>query len=288
MRLRAYAKVNLVLEVLRRRPDGYHEIASILQNIALYDILHLERSSTLQLTCSEESLDREDNLVWQAATRLREFAGVSHGARIHLEKRIPAPMGLGGGSSDAAATLAGLVRLWGLQMPLPELSHIAAGLGSDVPFFLVGGTARADGRGDRVTVLPSVPRRWVLLLYPDINLEGKTGRLYRSLPPDTYSDGAACRMATQAIQQGCFPSQPLYNTFDAVASHVYPGFDDARRALHLAGASEVHLCGSGPGLYSLVDSQTKGERVRKHLQDEGWPTYLVSTIEKGWESICQD
>ncbi len=287
MQLRAYAKINLTLEVLGRRNDGYHEVATIMQNVGLYDTLHIQPSAGLTLACSEANLEGEDNLVWRAARRLQEVTGTGHGAHIRLEKRIPEAMGLGGGSSDAAAALVGLTKVWELQVSGMELSSIAAGLGSDVPFFLSGGTVKAEGRGEQVSPLPPVTPRCVLLVCPDVALVGKTGRLYGSLSPDSYSDGSVVRAAVQAIEAGQFPSGFLQNTFDDVACQVYDVLDWAMETMRDAGASEVHLCGSGPGLYSVFESETEGEQAKKHLQDEGWRTYLVSTIEKGWELICQ-
>ena len=280
MELRAYAKINLTLEVLGRRADGYHEVATVLQNVGLYDTLRIEPSDGLTLTCSEPSLEGEDNLVWRAATRLQEVTGSRAGAHIRLEKHIPEAMGLGGGSSDAAAALVGLSRLWEVEALTEELCTIAAELGSDVPFFLSGGTAKAEGRGEQVTPIAHVPPRWVLLVCPDVALEGKTGRLYRSLSVDSYSDGSVYRTAVEAIETGRFPSGFLRNAFDDVASEVYEVVDGAMDVMRNAGAPEVHLCGSGPGLYSLFDSETEGERAMKHLQDGGWRTYLVRTIEK--------
>lgn len=287
MELRAYAKINLTLEVLGRREDGYHEVATILQNVSLYDTLYIQPSTLLELTCSHAGLEGEDNLVWRAASHLRKLTDVEQGARVHLEKRIPAAMGLGGGSSDAAAALVGLSRLWNLQVPPKELSGIAAELGSDVPFFLSGGTAKAEGRGEQVTAIPVVSPRWVLLVCPYVALEGKTGHLYGSLSAESYSNGSVFRASVKAIETGRFPSGCLRNAFDDVACEVYDAVGSAMEAMRDAGASEVHLCGSGPGLYSVFEFETEGEQVRKHLQDGGWRTYLVRTIEKGWESICQ-
>ena len=287
MLLRAYAKVNLTLEVMGRRDDGYHEIVTILQNVDLYDTLRLEPASRIEFTCSEAGLAGEDNLVWQAARALQQVAGSGCGARIHLEKGIPEAMGLGGGSSDAAAALAGLSRLWGLRLSASQLSRMAADLGSDAPFFLEGGTAMAEGRGERVTVLPALPRRWLLLLCPDIHLRGKTGHLYRSLSAEDYSDGATHRAAVEAIKGGQFPTGFLCNAFEQVARRTYGGLDGAIEAMLRAGASQARLCGSGPGLYTIIESHTQGQMSRKLLQDEGYRAYLVSTTQKGWESICQ-
>ena len=288
MLLRAYAKINLSLEVLARRDDGYHEVATILQTVGLFDLLHLEPATCLRLSCSWPELAGEDNLVWQAAVRLCKLAGCQCGAVMHLEKRIPAAMGLGGGSSDAAAALAGLTELWGLSLSAKELSSLSAELGSDVAFFLEGGTALGQGRGEIISALPPLPQRWVLLVCSDSLLPGKTGRLYQMLEADDYSDGSLHREAVDAITDGRFPDSLLHNAFEKVADKAFGAiYQQARKAMVQAGACDVHLCGSGPGLFSLFESQTQGEQVLKLLKDSGWRAYLVSTTQKGWESTCQ-
>ncbi len=139
--LRAPAKVNLTLEVLGRRDDGYHDIVSIMQTVDLCDTITLEPADALAIECDDTSIGPSANLALRAATLLNESTGGGKGAKIRLEKRIPVAAGLGGGSSDAAATLVGLNRLWGLDLPIERLVGLAAGLGSDVPFFIHGGVA---------------------------------------------------------------------------------------------------------------------------------------------------
>ena len=141
MEVLAYAKVNLTVEILGRRKDGYHEVRTILQTVDLADRLDISKSSRLRVECDEPHLSGKDNLVWRAAEKLAERAGVSPQVRIRIQKRIPVGMGLGGGSSDAAAALLALNRFWELDLGPDELGRTAAELGSDVPFFLTGGTA---------------------------------------------------------------------------------------------------------------------------------------------------
>jgi 4-diphosphocytidyl-2-C-methyl-D-erythritol kinase len=160
LRLKAYAKVNLVLEVLGRRADGYHEIASVMQTIGLYDVLTFEAAGEIEFSCSTPGLQEDNNLVGSAARALRQATGKKAGARIVLEKKIPRTAGLGGGSSDAAAALKGLNRLWGLGLTPEKLAEIAAGIGSDVPFFIYGGTCLVEGRGESITPLPDIKKAW--------------------------------------------------------------------------------------------------------------------------------
>src|SRR5512136_2681922 len=159
--VRAPAKVNLVLEVLGKDND-YHRISSIVQSIDLCDVLSLQPDEELRFECNVPSLE-QDNLVTRAARLLRESMKCSPGARIDLRKHIPWGVGLGGGSSDAAAALLALNELWGLRLPLSELDRLASKLGSDVPFFIHKGTALIEGRGDKVTPLPSLSATWFVL-----------------------------------------------------------------------------------------------------------------------------
>ena len=204
MHLRAYAKINLTLEVLGRRNDGYHEVVTILQNVGLYDVLHIEPAPSMYLTCSADRLEGEDNLVWRAAARLRAVASVGDGARIHLEKHIPAAMGLGGGSSDAAAALVGLSTIWDLSLSARQVASIAAELGSDVPFFLVGGTAKAEGRGEQVSPIPAIPQRWVLLLCPDIDPSIESGGKTGAVVPQPVDGQLLRRVGVRCCGQ-CYP-----------------------------------------------------------------------------------
>src|SRR4030042_180950 len=153
--LKAYAKINLTLEALSKRPDGYHEIASVRQATSLADTLTFEPAETLDFNCDVPELQTGDNLVLKAARLLKEISGYKKGARINLTKKIPLAAGLGSGSTDAAATLVGLNKLWGLNLSRAKLLELAAKLGSDVPFFLYGGTALAQERGEQGTPLPA-------------------------------------------------------------------------------------------------------------------------------------
>ncbi|GAG13405.1 unnamed protein product, partial [marine sediment metagenome] len=164
--LPAYAKINLTLEALAKRADGYHEIVTVLQTVSLVDTLTFEPGESLDLSCNIPSLQSADNLVLKAASLLKEKTGCLKGASIRLTKGIPIAAGLGSGATDAAATLVGLNRLWELNLPPQRLMELAANLGSDAPFFLCGGTALAKGRGEKVTPLPPAPELWMVLLRP--------------------------------------------------------------------------------------------------------------------------
>ncbi len=274
----AYAKVNLTLEVLGRRPDGYHEIVSVMQTVDLHDVVELTPADDLALECDRPELETPDNLALRAAAALRAEAGVRDGARVRLRKAIPVSAGLGGGSSDAAATLLGLNRLWGLGMSPGDLAPTAAALGSDVPFFLRGGTAMVQGRGERVRPLPGVNLEWLLIVAPAIQVPNKTAALYAALPPSSHTAGHLTRKLEARIRgDGDVPPQLLFNAFDDVAEEAYPGIREYLDALHALGAREVHLAGSGPSLYTPVSRREQGTAIQLVLQHRyGWEAHLVS------------
>ena len=295
----AYAKLNLTFEVLGRRDDGYHEVCTVMQTIDLSDWLEFQPAPSLSLECDFPGLAGRDNLVWRAAEALARAAGIdtgacldyrggkTAGARIRLVKRIPPAMGLGGGSSDAAATLMALNRLWGLDFPETRLAAIAAGLGSDVPFFLRGGTALAEGRGERITPLPPLPPLPGTLAIPDIELTDKTRLMYSRLTPAHYSDGGVTRQllrllrgnefADAAAAVGSLPGG-LYNAFQPVADWEYPALAEMRRAVTAAGGPLLHLCGAGPALFAIAASDIEHRAAAETLQPRGVRVYRVHTI----------
>ncbi len=277
--IKAYAKVNLTLEVLGRRDDGYHDIASIVQTVDLFDTLSLEPSETIELEWDRPEPVSPDNLVLRAAAMLRDVAGVDKGAQIRLQKAVPLSAGLGGGSSDAAAALHGLNQIWQLGMSIDDLMPVAADLGSDVPFFLHGGTAMVQGRGERVRPLPPADLEWLILLVPDIHIPDKTAMLYGSLSDRNMTRGALTRkLEARIMGGGDVPPQFLFNAFDEVASDAFPGLEEYREGLSSAGAREVHLAGSGPTLFAPVSSREVGTAFQLILQHQrGWQAHLVST-----------
>ena len=278
--VKAPAKLNLTLEVLGKRPDGFHEIRSVLQTIDLCDTLHFGTGQGISFQCDMPGWSAEESLVSKAASLLQEVAGGSQGASIKIEKRIPLMSGLGGDSSDAAAVLRGLNELWGLGLPQEKLPGLAAQLGSDASFFLQGGMALVEGRGERVSPLPSLPNIWVVLVVPDVpGKAGKTARMYQSLTAPHYTDGKITEKLVDVIKGGGeFNTSMLFNTFENIA------FDDfnIRRAYveHLIklGAPNVHLAGSGPALFTMFKNKTQAEDLYIRCKDQGMETYLAAAI----------
>ncbi len=282
-RFRAYAKINLSLEILNKRPDGFHELASVMQTVGLYDVITIKPADDLQFDCNKPELVDENNLVWQAALQMLEVCGQdrARGADIYLEKMVPVAAGLGGGSSDAATTLVALNELWDLNLPEEQLEAMAARLGSDVPFFIRGGTALAEGRGERLTVLPPLPMVWLVLLYPEISLpENKTAELYKMIDRHDYSTGGVSRALVATIRRGEGLAQSLlYNTFEHKIYERFPQLDQFRQAMVDAGADHVQVSGSGPTLYTMFEYQEDAQILTERLTRAGYTAFAVSTIQ---------
>jgi 4-diphosphocytidyl-2-C-methyl-D-erythritol kinase len=198
---------------------------------------------------------------------------------MRLTKSIPVAAGLGGGSSDAAAALRGLDRLWGLALPHERLVELAAEVGSDVPFFLHGGTALAEGRGERITPLPDAPRTAILVIVPPLSMPHKTQRMYSLLGPEHYGDGAASdRFAAALRQRRLFEESDLYDVFDSMAFRAFPELHACRQALMQAGASAVHLAGSGPAMFVLLRDEEQRERLARAAASAGARAFAATTI----------
>lgn len=276
---RAYAKINLSLEITGRRRDGYHEVVTILQTVDLYDTLSFEVADDLSLTCDDSRLAGEDNLVLRAARLLLRAAGLTSGAAIRLEKGIPLAAGLGGGSSDAATTLVALSELWGLRMTESNLHNLASVLGSDVPFFLVGGTVLASERGQTLAPLPTLPEHWVVLVRPALDIPEKTRLMYSQVTPREYTTGTVTRHMARMMQDQQ-PLEPglIFNTFEWIAYQRFERIDDARQQFVDAGADHVRLCGAGPALYAIYAQESPARAVYDRLSAAGLETYLTRTL----------
>lgn len=276
---KAYAKVNLTLEVLGQRDDGYHDIVSIMQVIDLADTLTLEEADGISLDCDDPKLAGPDNLALKAARLLADETGTKRGVRIALRKGIPVAAGLGGGSTDAAAVLRGLDRFWELKLPPERLSSLAAKLGSDVPFFLHGGTAMVQGRGEVVRPIPPADIKWLVVLSPGISIPSKTASLYARLKPSDHTRGLLTRKLEARIRGGGdVPAQFLYNAFDAVAFAAFPGLEAYWKVFESLGAREIHLAGAGPSIFALVPQKEVGTALVLLLRHRGWQAHLAAPV----------
>lgn len=279
----APAKINLHLEVLGLRADGFHELAMVMQSIDLKDELRCENTSdgSLSLSCDAAELScGQDNLIVRAAQLLRERSGFSElGARMHLSKRIPIGAGLAGGSSDGAAALVALNELWGLGVGVDQLERLAAELGSDMPFCLAGGTQLCFGRGERLEPLPPVEAKLGLLLVKDPGVSVSTPWAYsecRLQRGNVYlHDEAAFEARRQDLRaaQWLHPlggkSPPLRNDLQTVVAPLTPSVQNALRCLEtLPGCLQAAMSGSGPSCFALFSDRDGADRARDVVQDQ--------------------
>lgn len=263
------AKLNLSLEVLGRRPDGFHELRTVFQTIDPGDRLEAEPASALTLEVDDPSIPSgPENLVLRAAEALRAEAGIAAGARLRLSKSVPAGGGLGGGSGDAAAALLLLDRLWKLALAPEQLHRLAARLGSDVPFFLLGGTALGLGRGERLEPRDDLPARELLLVIPPIALS--TPRVYGEFARveglALTSPGAAPTIpAPRYDRPGVSASFPAINHLEPAVFRLEPSLRDLRDRLLSLGASSARVTGSGACLFALFEGDGVPEGIEREL-----------------------
>lgn len=284
LRVRAPAKINLYLEVLGRRPDGFHEVRTIIQAVSLFDELEFRvcGGGEVSLACAHPDLPTDErNLVVRAARLLQRRYGVSGGAAIALKKRIPVGGGLGGGSADAAVSLLALNRLWELDAPLEELAELAAELGSDVPYFLWGGAALCEGRGERVSPLPCARPMHYVLVTPPCSVS--TGRAYEALEKTLTERTCAGNNVSEALLNGDAKllGRCLRNDLEAAALGLCEDLRELRRKLEEARAAchaqGLLLSGSGSSFFMVV----AGEREARRAAD-----FLVSTLDVSCAPVC--
>jgi 4-diphosphocytidyl-2-C-methyl-D-erythritol kinase len=282
--VRAFAKINLTLEILGRRADDYHALSTVMQTVDLYDTLCVTAldEERVEVICTRPELNGDNNLAARAACLVRERYGIKQGVRIELNKRIPVAAGLGGGSSDAAAVLLAMQHMWLLSVPFPELVEMAASLGSDVPFFLYGGLALCEGRGEVVTSLEAdwpLSMRWLLLLKPAISIS--TASVFRQLTARDYTNGRHSSAVIMALQSGQEPREAdLCNGLERVVLESYPEVAQAKADLLAAGSALVRLSGSGPTLYAPFPDLAGALLTRKRLLARGYELYLSGPVHR--------
>jgi 4-diphosphocytidyl-2-C-methyl-D-erythritol kinase len=262
---RAFAKVNLTLEILGKRRDGYHNLASVVQTVDLFDTITFygrQGSDELVVECDDDRIAPEINLALKAAEVLKKHSGVAAGARISIQKDIPVSAGLGGGSTDAAATLRGLNRLWNLNLSLDELTELAADIGSDVPFLVRGGTAMVQGRGEDVTQIAAAKIQRFLILSPDVELPdaaAKTASVFAHVKESMYTRGnLSSKLAARVRTGGDCPPEFFFNQFGTIAEELFPNWGAHRDQLMGLGARDVVLCGAGPSMFTIPPSKELG------------------------------
>jgi 4-diphosphocytidyl-2-C-methyl-D-erythritol kinase len=282
---RAHAKINLDLRVLGTRADGYHELRTVFQAIALHDVVDcVARDGPLAVECDTAGVPLDQsNLVWRAAETLWRSlrrAGPVRGVLIRLRKQIPLQAGLGGGSADAAAALIALTRLWRVPVRPPQLTDVAATLGADVPFFLSGGTALGLGRGDEVYPLADLPRHWVVLLVPGFGVSSADAYAWYDAERDLGRGGA-----TREPQHvpGPWPSRAaqMINDLEAPIARHHPEIDQMRTALRRAGALAAAMSGSGSTVFGLFQKRADALDAVERLSGSGWRVLLTESLGRG-------
>lgn len=287
LKLIAPAKINWSLEVLRVRSDGYHELRSVLQTISLHDTVALTESDVLELEIMGEADMLEDNpvesnLAYRAAVALRERTGLRRGARITLDKRIPVAAGLGGGSSDAGTVIRGLNMLWNAGQPESNLVEIAGEVGSDPPFFVVGGTASITGRGESVETLADALAPSIMLAIPPPGERGeKTAQMFSAITPDHYTEGDATLGVRETISAGrTLHDALLSNVFERVTTKMQPDAERAMDALRAEGFAP-HLCGAGPSFFLLYGGGADyADVLARRIRETGFEPRTVHAIRR--------
>ncbi|WP_216831192.1 4-(cytidine 5'-diphospho)-2-C-methyl-D-erythritol kinase [Alkalihalobacterium elongatum] len=278
--VKAPAKINLSLDVLRKREDGYHEVEMIMTTVDLadrIDLIHLEEDQIIVDVSEGYVPNDERNLAYQAAKILKERYHINKGVSIYITKRIPVAAGLAGGSSDAAATLRGLNELWQLNLSLDDLAAIGTQIGSDVAFCVYGGTALATGRGEIIKRIPSPPPCWVVLAKPPIGVS--TAEVYGKLKVDqiTHPDTQAMLKAIEEKDFRGICSQ-LHNVLEDVTFKAYPEVKHIKAQMERFGADGVLMSGSGPTVFGLVQKESRLNRIYNGLRGFCSNVYAVRLI----------
>lgn len=282
--LPSFAKINLHLQVIGRRADGFHDLCTVFQTISLHDSISVAYGDTeIRMTCGDERIPADErNLIVRAAHELRERFAIRCGANIHLEKVIPAPGGLGGGSSNAAVVLLALRKLWGIDVTLEELHPIAAKLGSDVPFFLYGGTALGMGRGEIVEPITEFDERFMLIVTPDVAVA--TRDAFKRLGVQCLTKQESKRilhLCRADLESADFKYTAFKNDFEITVFATYPEVERVKNTLLDLGADRAMLSGSGSSVFAVFDKEETRQAALKALDDEvNWRKFAVATISR--------
>jgi len=278
--VKAPAKINLFLDVLHKRADGYHEVEMIMTTVDLADRIELTEleDNKIEVDVSEGYVPSDErNLAYQAALKLKQRFQIKKGVSIYISKKIPVAAGLAGGSSDAAATLKGLNQLWRLNLSTEELAAIGSEIGSDVSFCVYGGTALATGRGEIIQQIASPPPCWVILAKPPIGVS--TAEVYRRLQVEP-SKRQDVNQVVQAIESGSYNEicQRLHNVLEDVTLKLHPEVAYIKESMKKFGADGVLMSGSGPTVFGLVEKESRMQRVYNGLKGFCEHVYAVRLI----------
>lgn len=281
MRLQAFAKINLGLDVLGKREDGYHEVRMIMQTIRMYDQLDMRKSVEpgIHLTTNKKYIPvDENNLVWRAAKLMMDTCGIMEGVSIHLHKVIPVAAGMAGGSSDAAATLVGMNRLFHCGLSKEKLMELGVQIGADVPYCVLRGTALAEGIGEKLTVLPPMPDCWILIGKPGISVSTKY--VYTTLDLNTDTVHPDIDGMKKALEDGNLYgiTERMGNVLQDVTIPAYPEVERIKEQMKALGAVNALMSGSGPTVFGIFDNEEKAQEACQKLRESGSCQQVFLTV----------
>ncbi len=269
---KAYAKINLGLDVTGKREDGYHIVRMIMQNVDLFDTLTFEdnESGEIKLTASSEKIPTDDsNLICKVAKQLQNEYNVTKGANIHLVKRIPVAAGMAGGSTDGAAAYVALNELWGLGLDKKRLCELAVKLGADIPYCIIGGTALAEGIGEELTVISDMPSCYIVIAKPAIDVS--TGWVYKELDSKEIVDHPDIDGIRAAIEGGDLEKmcRLIGNVLEPVTAGKYPVIPEIEEILEDNGAIRAFMTGSGPTVFAIFNEENKAKEGFEAVKRSG-------------------
>ncbi|WP_077623894.1 4-(cytidine 5'-diphospho)-2-C-methyl-D-erythritol kinase [Sediminibacillus massiliensis] len=277
---KAPAKINLSLDVLYKRPDNFHEIEMVMTTIDLADRIELTPLASDRIIIESENQfvpNDERNLAYRAAKLLKDTYRIDKGVKIFIEKNIPVAAGLAGGSSDAAAVLRGLNRMWSMGLSTREMADLGAKIGSDISFCVYNTTALAKGRGERIKELPAPPSCWVVLAKPTIGVS--TQSIYKNLKLDNVTHPDTKGMM-EALRKNDFElmCRKVGNVLESVTLSLYPEVEQIKNQMEQAGAEAVLMSGSGPTVFSLVQQESRAYRIYNSLRGFCEEVYVVRML----------
>lgn len=277
---KAPAKINLALDVLNKREDYYHNLHMVMTTIDLYDRISFEKlnNDTIILESNKPYLPNDEkNLVFKTASLIKKKYNVKYGLKIHINKNIPVSAGLGGGSSDAAATIRALNRLFKLNLSLNEMIDVGSEIGSDVPFCIYNKTAEVIGRGEIIKPLPKVPKCWIILVKPHFGVSTK--EVFDNISMEKIShpdvDSMISAIKTQDYLKMC---QVLGNSLESITFELFPKVKEIKQKLEILGVDATLMSGSGPTIFALVRKEQKAKKILHSLDLNKYETYAVRIL----------
>lgn len=288
IKLRTPGKINWTLEVLGKREDGYHDVRMLMQSVSLFDYIGLSsKKEGISIVSNSKDIPLDQaNIAYKAADLLLSHCNIRAGVKIDIEKHIPIAAGMAGGSTDAAAVLVGLNKLWSLGLSLNELEVLGKEIGADVPFCIRGGTALAEGIGDRLSQLPPIKDVWLLLVKPPFSLS--TARVYGGIDMDKVDKNINAMAVYDQLTSGSFKGSRLVglaNDLEGVSIGLYPEIQEIKRDLIGYGACASMMTGSGPTVYGVFANKEKATEAMAKMKGRYSQVYLARTWDRGPEII---